>query len=362
MFVRTVKAAGGEGKKHEYVRLVESYREGGKNKQRVVISLGRKDVLAAHFDALRRVLGREPKESLDADSIDAPESWDWGPHLVARALWDELRISKVIEKSGGRGLADRVMLADRALVLVSNRLCAPASEHGLASWLETDFVCDRRGRRWVPAWREDAERKASRIPCVRVELRQLQQWYRTLDHLYARKSDIEKELFVGLRDLLSLKPDMVFYDLTSTYFEGRGPEKAAHGHSRDDKPRNRQVLVGVVMVNGWPIAHHVFRGNLRDEKTVSTVVEDIEKRFGLKRVVFVGDRGMVAKEALGFLKARRDRDAADLPSDQRASRGAHLCGGVGVAAPPRYREEAESSRLRSICLRRSPCATDRSNR
>jgi hypothetical protein len=52
-----------------------------------------------------------------------------------------------------------------------------------------------------------------------------------------------------------------FYDLTSTYFEGRGPtEMGAHGHSRDGKPRNPQVLVGLVLVDGWPIAHHVFEG------------------------------------------------------------------------------------------------------
>ena len=53
-------------------------------------------------------------------------------------------------------------------VLVANRLCAPSSEHGLARWLETDFVCDRQGRRWVPQWRDDGERRASRSPRVRV--------------------------------------------------------------------------------------------------------------------------------------------------------------------------------------------------
>jgi transposase len=68
--------------------------------------------------------------------------------------------------------------------------------------------------------------------------------------------------------LFSLQVDMVFYDLTSTYFEGKGPpEIGAHGHSRDGKPRNPQVLVGLVLVDGWPIAHHVFEGNRRDAKS-----------------------------------------------------------------------------------------------
>ena len=70
--------------------------------------------------------------------------------------------------------------------------------------------------------------------------RQLNGWYRTLDALHAHKQTLEKELFLRLRDLFSLRAEMVFYDLTSTYFEGRGPEGLAqHGYSRDGKPRNR---------------------------------------------------------------------------------------------------------------------------
>ena len=172
-----------------------------------------------------------------------------------------------------------------------------------ARWLETDFICDRDGRRFVAAWRDDRERLSSKTPRVRVEMRQLKQWYRTLDQLLARKSDIEHALFLTLRNLFSLQIDMVFYDLTSTYFEGQGPpEKGAHGHSRDGKPRNPQVLVGLVMVDGWPIAHHVFSGNWRDAKTVPEVLSDLEQRFGLKRIVFVGDRGMVTSHNLAVVR------------------------------------------------------------
>ena len=56
------------------------------------------------------------------------------------------------------------------------------------------------------------------------------------------------------------------------------------------------------MVDGWPIAHHVFEGNRRDAKTVPEVLRDLEQRFGLKRVVFVGDRGMVTKQNLDDLR------------------------------------------------------------
>jgi transposase len=307
MFLRTVKASGGKGTTHEYVRLVESYRENGKTKQRVVMSLGRKELLTAHLGPLVRLLsGKAPAELLDG-TISAVGAWDWGPVLAVRTMWEWLGLATILERHGGRSVVDRMMLSERALVLVTNRLCAPSSEHGLARWLERDFVCDRRGRRWTPEWRTDEERKASRLPRVRVGLRQLKQWYRTLDQLRARKQEVERALYFQLRDLFSLEVDFVFYDLTSTYFEGEGPPGlAAYGHSRDGKPRNRQVQVGVVMVNGWPIAHHVFRGNLHDDQTVVGVLEDLEQRFGLKRVVFVGDRGMVSKRNLAFIKERRE--------------------------------------------------------
>src|SRR5215831_11829671 len=241
--------------------------------------------------------------TVSSADVDALGAWDWGPMLAARALWSELGLDSTLDRVARRNRRDAVRLSDRALVLVANRLTAPGSEHALAQWLESDFVCDRDGRRFVAAWRDDWERLSSRTPRVRVEMRQLKQWYRTLDQLLARKSDIEHALYLTLRDLFSLRVDMVFYDLTSTYFEGAGPpDLSAHGHSRDGKPRNPQVLVGLVMVDGWPIAHHVFAGNRRDAKTVPDVLRDLEARFGLKRVVFVGDRGMVTSQNLDDLR------------------------------------------------------------
>jgi len=302
MFFRIVRARGGKGTQHEYVRLVEGYREGGKAKQRLVCSLGRKELLVAHLDSLNAFL-RGEQAGRRCGGIEAVGAWDWGPMLVAKSLWTELGLEKILDRLDLRRELGGAGLSDRALILVANRLSEPSSEHGLARWLETDFVCDRHGRRVLPAWRDEAERRGSRLPRVRVKLQQLKRWYRTLDQLRARKSVIEKELYLRLRDLFSLKVDLVFYDLTSTYFEGQGPVGlAAHGHSRDGKPRNRQVLVGVVMVGGWPIAHHVFRGNMQDAKTVPGVLEDLKDRFEVGRVVFVGDRGMVTSDNVERLR------------------------------------------------------------
>jgi len=308
MFLRVVRANVSKGVKREYVRVVEAYRDhDGKTRHRTVVNLGRRDLLARHLDLnkLGRLLHGDAADDgrVARDDVGAVGAWDWGPMLAARAMWSELGLDTMLDQLARSDRREAVRLSDRALVLVANRLAAPGSEHALAQWLESDFVCDRHGRRFVAAWRDDAERKASRTPRVRVEARQLQQWYRTLDQLLACKAQVEHALFVRLRDLFSLRVDMVFYDLTSTYFEGQGPPTlGAHGHSRDGKPRNRQVLVGLVMVDGWPIAHHVFAGNRRDANTVPDVLRDLDQRFGLKRIVFVGDRGMVTSQNLADLR------------------------------------------------------------
>jgi transposase len=288
MYARTVKIRSTSGTVNEYVRVVEAYREGGKVKQRVVADLGRKDLLVEILPKLRRLLTGEDVSA--ADGLPEPRVGDastWGPILAVRALFDQLGLWEILDQHLGQ--AKEVPFADRAFVLIANRLISPASEHGLAGWLETDFVCDRQGRRFIPDWHQRGR--------VRVHHRQLDAWYRTLDQLHTAKEKIEVALYHRLRDLFSLKPDLVFYDITSSYFEGAGPlDFAKHGYSRDGKSQNVQVIIGVVMVAGWPIAHHVWAGNRVDHSTVQETISDLQERFEFGRLIFVGDRGMVTDE------------------------------------------------------------------
>jgi transposase len=299
MYVRTIKVPSSKGGYNEYVRVVEAYREDGKVKQRVVADLGRKDLLQQLLPKLERVLRGTPTVAGEPDDVDILEAWTWGPVLVVRRLFEQLGLWQILEDQLGRPKprddAAQVPYADRVFVLVANRLIRPSSEHGLARWLETDFVCDRQGRRFMPRWHQHGR--------VRVHSQQLQAWYRTLDRLVAAKSALEVSLFGRLRDLFSLRPDLVLFDITSTYFEGSGPEGfARHGYSRDGKAQNVQVVVGLVMVAGWPIAHHVWPGNTLDVTTVSAVIRDLTERFAIRRVVFVGDRGMVSDANLEALR------------------------------------------------------------
>lgn len=297
MYLRTVKVPSSNGTVNEYVRVVESYRQDGKVKQRTIADLGRRDVLTALLPQLQRLLRGEVRPVGEtASDIDVLEASTWGPVLVVRALFEQLGLWQVFDELLGKAKKGP-SFTDRAFVLIANRLIRPHSEHGLARWLETDFVCDRQGRRFVPHWHTRGR--------VKVHHRQLDTWYRTLDQLVAAKSQIEVRLYERLRDLFSLQPELVLFDITSTYFEGAGPKDfAKHGYSRDGKPQNVQVVVGLVMVAGWPIAHHVWQGNQLDVTAVQGVIQDLMTRFQLARIIFVGDRGMVSDDNLEAI--RRD--------------------------------------------------------
>lgn len=366
MFIRSVKVKSSSGKTHEYVRIVEAIRnEQGVSRQKVVANLGRRDTLEAVLPQLIRFL--DGSSSLESNPSSMPEGMraldasTWGPMLIAHVLFKELDLCGILQRANAKLTKEEQKKAkkhgpkdwiDRALVLIASRLSRPSSEHALAAWLATDYVCDRKGTRFVPHWRQRNR--------VKVDERQLQKWYRTLDRLIERKDDIEVGLYHRLKDLFSLKPDLVFYDITSTYFEGRGPDAAKNGYSRDGKPRKVQVVVGVVMVSGWPIAHHVWEGNTRDSTTVPRVIEDLRARFDFERVVFVGDRGMVSRKNLEELKkaegdwgfllglVRRRNPEAEALIDQAT--GEWIECPMGIAA--REKSKAPKTRVQEVpCTR-----------
>jgi hypothetical protein len=146
---------------HSGIRLVEAYWDNGQSKQRVVAnSLG------------------------GAEAIEPTHAACWGPMLVARSLWREFGLESILDALGPKTLGVQknggLPLADRVLVLVANRLCRPGSEHALAQWLESDFVCGRDGKRILAHWKQQGR--------VRVDLNWLQEWYRTLDRRKSSKA------------------------------------------------------------------------------------------------------------------------------------------------------------------------------
>src|ERR671914_1922899 len=119
--------------------------------------------------------------------------------------------------------------------------------------------------------------------------------YRAMDWLLERQGRIEDRL--ARRHLKD--GELVLYDVTSTYFEGRSCPLAELGYSRDGKRGTPQIVFGLLTDRkGRPVAVEVFEGSLHDDKTLSSQLEKLRRRFKLRRIVVVSDRGMVTKANL----------------------------------------------------------------
>ena len=123
--------------------------------------------------------------------------------------------------------------------------------------------------------------------------------YQALDWLLARQAHIEKKL--AQRHLHD--GSLVLYDVSSSYYEGHTCPLARLGHNRDGKKGLPIIVYGLLTDNeGRPVAINVYPGNTGDPTTVPDQVEKLRQRFGLSRVVLVGDRGMLTEAQIGKLK------------------------------------------------------------
>ena len=159
-----------------------------------------------------------------------------------------------------------------AIALIASRLISPASKLATARDLAADTACSSLG--WL----------LQLGPVAEVEL------YRTLDWLGARQAAIEAAL--ARRHLKD--GALVLCDVSSSWLEGRCCELARFGYSHDGKKGKLQIVYGLLCaVDGCPVAVEVFEGNTADPMTLSAQVDKLKQRFGLSRVVLVGDRGMI---------------------------------------------------------------------
>ena len=143
--------------------------------------------------------------------------------------------------------------------------------------------------------------------------------YAALDWLYVRQEAIEQRL--ARRHLQ--EGSLVLYDVTSTYFEGHCCPLAQLGYSRDGKKGTLQIVFGLLCNQaGCPVAVEVFTGSTADPKTLTPQVRKVRQKFGLSRVIFVGDRGMLTAarlredfqgvEGLGWISALRTKEIQKL--------------------------------------------------
>jgi len=245
--------------------LRKSYRENGKVKKRTIANLT--DWPPRLVEEFRQLLrGGTVIEKLE-DNFEVVRSL---PHGHVAAVLGALRKVQLDRIIGSRGCREHAL----SLAMIVARLIDPRSKLATARALgeETRFN--------------------SLAEVLQVSSADEDELYSAMDWLVARQDRIEKKL--AARHLK--EGSLVLHDVSSTYFEGRTCPLGRLGHNRDGKRGKLQIVFGLLCnAEGCPVAVEVFPGDTGDPTTLKSQIRKIRDRFGLRRVVFVGDRGMITQ-------------------------------------------------------------------
>jgi len=252
------------GKKYLYE--YESVREGAKVRHKLIRYLGSPTRLA------------DNKGKCDVEQIEVTRALDYGPVVALHTLAESIDLAGCIDgittKGGGASLGRLVE------AMAINRCIAPKSRHAFKDWYE---------RTALPELID--------LPSKAVSDYIL---YKAMDYLDdGRILEIQKRIFRAVKEVYSIDTSLIFYDITSTFFEGVKVLMAKFGYSRDKRPDKLQINLGLVVnKDGIPITHDVLPGNVVDVATVQDCSNKLKKEFDLDKPVLVTDRGMVSKKNL----------------------------------------------------------------
>ena len=365
MFVRLKKSGD-----YKYLQIVQTYREGRKVKQRVISTLGRLEQLQERGD-IESIISSLSKYSrevilcLTGRSDPKSESFIIGPVLVFERLWRESGIHSVINNLlEGRKFEFDV---ERAIfVTVLHRLFISGSDRSCDYWKKGYRINGSEGLSLHHFYRAMAflgspfDEQAGKTPfaprCV--------------------KDLVEEKLF-SLRRNLFTELELVFFDTTSIYFEGKGGDHIGqYGNSKDHRSDRKQMVVGAVLDNkGFPLCCEIWPGNTADVNTLLPVADRLRERFGVDRMCVVADRGMISRgtievletKGLNYILGVRMRRVNHVKSEvlSRAGRYREVVPEIKVSkapAPLKVKEVKVNSSRYIVCLNSRQARKDKADR
>lgn len=276
MYIRVTKNSSGQ----TYYHLVESYWEEGKSKQRTLLSLGRAE--EGRLDNLITAISRH-KEVLGildlAKAISVEETFIYGPLLILEKMFSRFGVDSVLEDVAKNHPRLGFDLRQVIFTEVACRFIRPGSKLKIFEHWQTKLY-----------------------PEMIVGDLQLHHLYRALDVLHKDKEAIEKGLFWHDRDLLSMRVDVVLYDLTTLHFESIREDIGSlrrFGYSKNKRTDCTQVILGLLLdTEGIPLGFEVYAGNTFEGKTLKDIVKKMRQKFKIRRFIFVADRGIFSEENL----------------------------------------------------------------
>jgi Transposase DDE domain len=295
MFFRTKKSG-----PRSYLQIVENHWRDGRPRQTVLATLGRLDQLDAdgQVDALLASGARFAHKLLvlsehQQDNLPVIRTRRWGAPIVFEKLWRDTGCQAVLSELL-RGRRFEFSVERAVFMTVLHRLLAQGSDRAAERW-KGDYVLEGvadlelyqlyRAMGWLGQPLPQAQQQGSSALAPRCT-----------------KDLIEEQLFARGRDLFT-EVEIVFFDTTSLYFEGHGGDLGQYGHSKDHRPDERQLVVGAVLDGeGRPICCELWPGNTADVTTLIPIVDRLWRRFRIRKVCIVADRGMIAHNTIDDLE------------------------------------------------------------
>lgn len=328
MYPRLVKVISSTGRPIVYLRLLEKVKVKGRWKEKVIGNLGRQDIEGRKaLGSLLKKLRKFTDEVLvTPEEIDSRLVKDYGAVLTGQKLWQEIGLERWIKEVCGKRLPGSLG-EPGVLAMVLNRLLSPGSKLSLYDWMPTVYLSKWQGKKF----------KLPDKPGIFAE-----RFYRTMDWLIKgkNKEKIEQKIIAWAIKLFPI--DVIFYDITNIQFEGwEKLKQARYGYIRLGKKNHKQILLGIVMVDGLPVTYHLFRGNRAEKTTLLWVKDKVKKQFNVGRIVFVGDRGLISGENLTEIENKGDGYIVALKRRRLKEVEAIVQEGIGSFTPIQTNEDDE---------------------
>jgi len=273
VFVQTTTSSRKGGKTYVSYLVRESFRTPEGPRSRSVCNITQlptrtRDLVAASLKG---------QDFLPADQVQLNEALDYGGLAVLNDAWSRFHLDEIFANIGSarqRGLLQAI---------IYSRLLFPCAKLSLSHQAQGTWLAQACGLAPTESFNED-------------------DLYSAMDQLNGHWVSLEKQLH---QQAFPQAVRLVLYDLTSVYFEGKGPEHLAqYGHSRDHRGDRPQIVLAVATdTEGLPLHVSVLRGNRNDTKTLQGLLHTLGRRFGIKEATFVFDGGMSSEINLEAMNA-----------------------------------------------------------
>ncbi len=266
------------------MRIVQSYKLDGKTRHKTLHSLGKvEDYSPNQLERLAQKfieLAGKKVEDLYDSNLTEKGRYNYGYALVIHSLWKAFDLSTLSRRINNRRPRLKLPWEAALQLMIAERINDPCSKRQI-SFHQSDY-----------------------IGFSSTEI-SLHHFYRTLDVLSGEEESIKKHLFRQNRTLFSTVLDVVFYDVTTLYFDSQVEKEGKlrqKGYSKDGKAHKTQVVLGLLVDKSRnPISYQIYQGNTYEGATMIDALKQMKAQFSIDRVVVVADSAMIDKANRNFM-------------------------------------------------------------